>query len=69
MTAISRVTGSRPCRGLAGLGIIQVPAFDVRDEVQLGRLVEVLPDYPAEPMPAILLFPRRRVLAFADWVE
>lgn len=59
---------------IAGLGIIQVPAYDVRDEVQSGTLVEVLPDYPAEPMPANLLFPRRRertrrVLSFADWLE
>lgn len=59
---------------LAGLGLIQIPAFDVRDAVRQGHLVEVLPDCPAAPMPANLLFPRRRdrsrrVLAFADWLE
>lgn len=59
---------------LAGLGMIQIPAFDVRDEIAAGHLTEIMPDYPAEPMPAHLLFPHRRertrrVLAFADWLE
>lgn len=59
---------------LAGLGIIQIPAFDVREEIRSGALTEILPGYPAEPMAAHLLFPRRRertrrVLAFADWLE
>jgi len=59
---------------LAGLGILQIPAYDVKAELEAGTLAEVLPDYPAEPMPVNLLFPRRRdrprrVLAFADWME
>lgn len=57
---------------VAGLGIVQIPAYDVRAEMEAGRLTEVLPDYPAEPMPANLLFPRRerprRVQVFADWM-
>ncbi|WP_343610999.1 LysR family transcriptional regulator [Novosphingobium sp.] len=59
---------------VAGLGLLQIPAYDVRAELAAGTLTEVLPAYPAEPMPAHLLFPRRRdrprrVLAFADWLE
>lgn len=59
---------------VAGLGLLQIPAYDVRAELAAGTLTEVLPAYPAEPMPVHLLFPRRRdrprrVLAFADWME
>jgi DNA-binding transcriptional LysR family regulator len=58
----------------AGLGLLQIPAYDVKAELEAGTLTEVLPAYPAEPMPVNLLFPRRRdrprrVLAFADWME
>lgn len=59
---------------VAGIGLLQIPAYDVRAEVEAGTLVEVLHAFPAEPMPANLLFPHRRerprrVLAFADWME
>ena len=58
---------------LAGLGMIQVPAAGERSLLDSGRLVEVLPDYPAEPMPVSLVYPQRRhlpqrVRAFMDWV-
>jgi LysR family transcriptional regulator, regulator for bpeEF and oprC len=60
------------CR--AGLGILQIPAYDVRAHVEAGTLVAVLPACLAEPMPVHLLFPRRRertrrMLVFADWLE
>lgn len=59
---------------LAGLGLIQIPAFDVRDHLRRGELVEVLADYRAAPMPIGLLYPHRHHLAprlrvFATWVE
>lgn len=58
---------------LAGLGMIQVPRIAVRELLASGRLVEVLPELPAEPMPVTLLYPRRRHLPlrlriFMDWV-
>jgi DNA-binding transcriptional LysR family regulator len=58
---------------LAGLGIIQIPAYDVRGELERGELVEIMPGFKAEPMPVNLLFPRRRertkrILAFAEWL-
>jgi len=58
---------------IAGLGIIQVPAIGVRADLEAGRLVEVLPDAPAEPMPASLVHPHgrnvpRRVRAVMTWL-
>lgn len=59
---------------LSGLGLIQIPAYDVRAHLETGALVEVLPVYRAEPLPMTLLFPHRhhlsrRVQVFADWLE
>lgn len=58
---------------LAGLGLIQVPAFDVREHLDAGELVEVLHDWPALPMPAQIIYPHRRhlsrrVQAFSHWL-
>ena len=58
---------------LAGLGLIQVPRFAVRAALADGRLVEVLPGLPAEPMPVSLLYPLqrhvpRRVREVMDWL-
>lgn len=58
---------------LAGLGIIQVPRLGVRQALAAGTLVEVLAQYPAEPMPVTVLYAQRRhlpqrVVAFMDWV-
>jgi DNA-binding transcriptional LysR family regulator len=58
---------------LAGLGLIQIPAYDVRAHLETGELVEVLPRYRAEPLPMTLLYPHRRHLSrrvqvFADWL-
>lgn len=59
---------------LAGLGLIQIPAYDVRPQLESGELIEVLPDHRAEPMPMTLLYPHRqhlsrRLQVFADWLE
>lgn len=58
---------------LAGLGLIQIPAYDVAKDLAAGRLVEVMPDHRAAPMPMVLLFPHarpsRRVQVLADWLE
>jgi DNA-binding transcriptional LysR family regulator len=60
------------CR--AGLGMIQVPEAGVRDQLQSGVLVEVLPDLRPAPMPVAFVYPSRRhvparTLAFMDWVQ
>lgn len=59
---------------LAGLGLIQIPAYDVARHLEAGELVEVMPGHRAEPMPMTLLYPHRRHLSrrlkvFADWLE
>jgi DNA-binding transcriptional LysR family regulator len=58
---------------LAGLGIIQVPAIGVQDLIAQGRLVQVLPEHVARPMPLTLLYANRRnlskrVRAVMDWL-
>ena len=58
---------------LAGLGLIQAPAVGVRDMVRQGLLVEVLPEFSAEPMPVSLLYAHRRNLSkrlqvFMAWI-
>lgn len=59
---------------IAGLGLIQVPRYDVMHLLASGSLVEVLPDVRAAPMPVHLVYPHRRhlsqrVAVFMDWVE
>lgn len=59
---------------LAGLGLIQIPAYDVKRHLERGELVEVMPSHRADPMPMALLYPHRQYLSrrlqvFADWLE
>ncbi|CAJ2788481.1 LysR family transcriptional regulator [Burkholderia pseudomallei] len=59
---------------LAGLGPIQIPAYDVNAHLRAGELVEVLPDHRAAPMPMTLLYPHRQHLSrrfqvFAEWLD
>ncbi|MEJ5022840.1 LysR family transcriptional regulator [Ochrobactrum vermis] len=59
---------------LSGMGLIQIPIYDVRHHIDTGELVEVLPDHRAEPLPMTLLYPHRRHLSrriqvFADWLD
>ena len=58
---------------LAGLGIIQVPRTGVREALRSGTMVEILPQYRAEPMPVSLIYPHRRNLSrrvhlFMEWL-
>lgn len=59
---------------LAGLGLIQIPAYDVRHHLESGALVEVLPRHVPAPLPIALLYPTRRQVparlrVFATWLE
>ncbi|MFT0860408.1 LysR family transcriptional regulator [Ancylobacter sp. G4_0304] len=59
---------------LAGLGMIQIPAYDVKQHLAAGELVEVMPGHRAELMPMTLLYPHRqhlsrRLQVFTDWLE
>jgi DNA-binding transcriptional LysR family regulator len=58
---------------LAGLGIIQAPQSGMRELLAQGRLVPVLEEFTAPPMPVTLLYPSRRHLSrrvrgFMDWL-
>ena len=48
---------------LAGLGLLQAPRIGIAPHVKAGRLVEVLRDWTAAPLPVSLLYPNRRHLA------
>lgn len=59
---------------LAGLGLIQIPRFDVQHLLDSGQLVEVMPTCRAASMPVSLLYPHRRqrsrrLAAFQEWFE
>lgn len=59
---------------LAGLGLIQIPAYDVRHHLDSGELVEIMPDHRATPMPMTLLYLHRQQLSrrlrvFSTWLE
>lgn len=59
---------------VAGLGLIQIPRYDVQDLLDSGELVEVMPEARAPSMPISLLYPHRRqrsprVNAFTEWFE
>ena len=58
---------------LAGLGIVQVPRYRVREQLATGELCVVLPAHPPPPLPVSVLYPQNRQLslrvrAFADWL-
>ncbi|HEX2891063.1 LysR family transcriptional regulator [Vineibacter terrae] len=58
---------------LAGIGLIQIPAYDVAGHLAAGELVEVMPAHRAAPLPMTLLYPHRqhlsrRLQVFADWL-
>ncbi|MCU7375517.1 LysR family transcriptional regulator [Paucibacter sp. O1-1] len=58
---------------LAGLGLIQVPVLVMTELLASGRLVEVMPDYPAPPMPLNMVYANRRHLStrvrvVMDWL-
>ncbi len=58
---------------LAGLGLIQIPAYDVAGHIAAGELVEVMPRHRPGPMPLHLVVPHprppRRVQVLAAWAE
>ena len=59
---------------LGGLGLIQIPAYDVRDHLDAGELIEVMPEHRAAPLPLTLLYPTRQQLShrfqvFSGWLE
>lgn len=71
--SVNNTEGYVAC-ALAGLGAIQAPFYDLRDELASGRLVEILPAAPPPLMPVQLLYPpqqrlSQRLQTFIKWVE
>ncbi|MDQ7728578.1 LysR family transcriptional regulator [Halomonas sp. SpR8] len=59
---------------LSGLGLIQVPTYDVRHLLERGELKAILPNTPPPPIPLSFLFTKRRNLSlkvrvFLHWLE
>lgn len=61
------------CR--SGLGMIQVPRYDVAGLIERGELVEIaVPGYQLPPLPVAVLYPPQRRLSrllhlFIDWLD
>ncbi len=57
---------------LAGMGLIQIPRFDVEHLLDSGALIDVMPGYRAAPMDVSAVYPHRRqrsrrLNAFIEW--
>lgn len=48
---------------LSGLGLIQIPRFDVEEHLNDGSLIELLPLHRPAPMPVHVVYPHRRHLS------
>jgi DNA-binding transcriptional LysR family regulator len=58
----------------SGMGLIQIPRFDVQHLLDRGELVQVMPEFCAAPMQVSLIYPHRRqrsrrLDAFIEWFE
>jgi DNA-binding transcriptional LysR family regulator len=59
---------------LEGIGIANIPAFVVREDVESGRLVQVLPEYGPAPVRISAVYPSARLLSrkvklFVDFIQ
>ncbi|NAW66603.1 LysR family transcriptional regulator [Photobacterium halotolerans] len=59
---------------IAGIGIIEIPKYDVQHLLENNTLQEVLPDYQPNPIPLSFLYPSRknlslRVNVFQEWIS
>ncbi|GBQ62062.1 LysR family transcriptional regulator [Ameyamaea chiangmaiensis NBRC 103196] len=56
-----------------GFGLVQAPRYRFIDDLAIGRLIEVLADFPPTPTPLSVLYPSNRQLSprvrvFVDWL-
>ncbi|MBB3965027.1 MULTISPECIES: LysR family transcriptional regulator [Rhizobium] len=56
-----------------GLGIAQLPRFMIRDALESGELIQVLPEWNREPLGLYIVYPPNRHLSnkvrvFVDWM-
>jgi len=76
LPAVVSVTGADLYTGaaVAGLGMVQVPRYRVKEELSEGKLKVVLNAFPPPPMPVSVLYPQNRQLSsrvrvFAQWLR
>ncbi len=58
---------------ITGMGVAQCPRFMVKEALEKGDLVEILPDWVSEPIPLYIVYPQTRHLSnkvrvFVDWL-
>lgn len=58
---------------LLGLGLVQIPYYHAANYFESGHLLEVLPQFRAEPMPVAVMYPHHRHLSakvrvFMQWI-
>ncbi|MCM2397439.1 LysR family transcriptional regulator [Rhizobium sp. S95] len=58
---------------VSGLGIVMSPLFVVKEAVEKGELVPVLPEWNRDPVPLYVVYPQtrhlsNRVRVFVDWL-
>lgn len=75
LPALVTVSGAETFKEAArrGLGLIQVPRYSLAADLAAGTLVELLADFPPEPLPVHVLYPHSRQLSprvrvFIDWL-
>lgn len=66
-------TNAYVAAGVAGLGIIQAPAYGVHTALAEGKLVPLLEDWGTDSIPVYVIYPPNRYLSakvrvFIDWV-
>ena len=59
---------------LAGQGVIHQPSFLVQDDLDAGRLVELMPDYRSDELGVYAVYPTRKfvtpkVRALVDYLQ
>lgn len=59
---------------VAGMGLIQIPRFDVQHLLDRGELMEIMPGFRAASMQVSLVYPNRRqrsrrLNVFIEWFE
>ena len=71
LTVNSAEAGISAC--VAGMGVLQIPAYDVSNLLDSGILLEIMADFRPRPLPVNIIYPHRHHLSrtvrlFVDWL-
>jgi len=58
---------------IAGMGISRMPRFNLSDEIERGKLIELFPEYPRQNIDVFIVYPSRKYMSskvkcFVDFV-